>query len=320
MGMDLVKKMKELIKEYWENDNVRNIASILACVLSVVAICVALNSNNISMKSNTTAFEAKSLSAQNDGGEQRGIIVVNNSVITRKTARTYCEQYQDIMCLYNLLMNNGDELDRTIELLLPIEIANPRQSAIFSVTITNVGLDEQFFKDNWEIIEANDKLKWKIEDRGSWNIDERSSLLNLVLYGEETGETYKAGFAKYRYAMSVPYVGDMVIELPYIDVRYQKISGEDIMILKIDRGYFDLAFLTATYNNDDSNSEMSTSSQITIPLHYSYLDYNNVRYKGEIEIIITVSVNHEYQLYNEYEFIIEMEYINVTKWTEICKK
>jgi len=319
MGMNLVKKMKELVKEYWENDNVQNIAAILACVLSVVAICVALNSNNISTKSNTTAFEAKSKSEQNGVGEQRGILVVNNSVITRKTVRTYCEQYQDIMCLYNLLMNNGDELDRTIELLLPIEIANPRQSAIFSVTISNVGLDEKFFKDNWEIIEANDKLKWEIEDRGSWNIDERSSLLNLELYGEEIGETYKAGFAKYRYVMSVPYVGDMVIELPYIDVRYQKISGEDIMILKIDRGYFDLAFLTATYNNDDSNSEMSAASKITVPLHYTYLDYNNVRYEGDIEIIITVSVNHEYQLFSEYEFIIEMEYVNVTKWTEICK-
>jgi len=320
MAMNTIRKMKELIKEYWENDNIQTIAAILACVLSVVAICVSLNSNSISNQSNKISFETKEQMRLDSLAEDQGIIVINNNIVVRKTVQTYCELGSDVLCLYNLLLNDGyDDLDRTIDILLPIEIANPKQSAIFSISITNAGLDDIFYEYNKEIFEANDRLKWELDARDSWSIDERSSLVNLFLYEEETGDSYRGGFIRFKYTTGIMYVRDLVIELPYIDVRYQKINGEQIVVFNIDRGYFDIAFLTATYNSDDSNSEMGAPSKITIPLRYSYLDYNGIRYTGEMEIIITISVNHEFRSYNQYEYEIKIEYVNVTKWTKVCK-
>ena len=187
------------------------------------------------------------------------------------------------------------------------------------MSITNEGLDTKFFKKNNSIFEDNAKLKQGEAQHNFNYINKKSSLLNLYLYEEIIGDKYEEGFAIYKYKDTVPTGQTMTIDIPYINVHYPKISGEEVVLLKIDRGYFDIAFLTATYNSNDSDNEMGITSVMTIPLHYSYLDYNMKTHEGDIEVIIKISVNRMFEENNEYEFIIEMEYVNVTSWMKIFR-
>jgi hypothetical protein len=162
------------------------------------------------------------------------------------------------------------------------------------------------------IFKRRDDKENFIKEHNYKNINKNSSLLLLNLTNKAI-ENYAEGFAKYLYKAELSNNEEitMSIALPYIDVYYPKISGEEIVLLEIDRGYFDIAFLTATYNSNDSTTEMSPPSVMTIPLHYSYLDYNNEPHSGEFQIIIKISVNRKFEEYNTYEFIIEMEYENI---------
>ena len=294
---------------------------VVTAIIALVALLFSYQANEKAESANALAKKNNDQMILDSVAAYKGIMVVNQSITVKKKAGFICNQTRDVMCLYTILLNDGnDNFDKTIEVFFPIEILNTRQSAIFSVTISNEGLDDEFFVENKKIFDDNSKLKLGVEKTHNFsNVDDKSSLEKLNLYEEIIGDNYNEGFAIYKYNDKVSTGQTMTIEIPYINVHYPKINGEEVILLEIHRGYFDIAFLTATYNNDDSNYEMGIPSVMKIPLNYSYMDYNKEIHEGEIEVIITISVNRKFEEKNEYEFIIEMEYNNITSRMKITR-
>jgi hypothetical protein len=294
-------------------------------VFAFLAFLVAGIAVFVSIDSNKTSQETKEQMKKDSIAEYQGVFIVNHTEPIKTITEMDCESNRDAVCLFGLLLNdNSDVLDETIDLFFKLEIANPRKSAIFSVNISNKEAGEKFSYENIELFNTNASLSLDGKEehefshlRKELNYQKSLSSLQLVnLISVEDETIFKDGFGKYHYEVKLSNGNKhyLYIELPYINYHFSKIAGEEAVEISIDRGYFDIAFLTAVYSEDETPSVMK------IPLHYSYLDYNNNKHEGDIEIIITIKVRRIPTQYNQYEFTIEMEYRDPSKIRVITER